>query len=75
MGLFHVASQFHVSAGVASGVVNAVLNAGTLVSIIGAVTVAMSGGIDAILEMGWTAFIAEVKHLAKEYGKKRAVAW
>ncbi|APB37679.1 uberolysin/carnocyclin family circular bacteriocin [Weizmannia coagulans] len=75
MGLFHVASKFHVSAGIASGVVTAVLHAGTIASIIGAVTVVMSGGVDAILDMGWTAFIAEVKHLAKEYGKKRAIAW
>ncbi|CKE44975.1 uberolysin/carnocyclin family circular bacteriocin [Bacillus paranthracis] len=75
MGLFHVASKFKISQGIAGGVVAAVLNAGTLISAIGAVTVVMSGGIDAILEVGWTAFVATVKEQAAKRGTAGAVAW
>jgi circularin A/uberolysin family circular bacteriocin len=75
MNLFHVAGKFHVGTGVATAVVGTVMNAGSIITVIGAVSVALSGGLDAILEMGWTAFVAEIKHLASKYGKKRAISW
>ncbi|GEL91854.1 circular bacteriocin, circularin A/uberolysin family [Enterococcus villorum] len=46
-----------------------------MLAVIGAVTVALSGGIDAILEVGWTAFIAEVKEQAAARGTAGAAAW
>ncbi|GIX59944.1 uberolysin/carnocyclin family circular bacteriocin [Bacillus thuringiensis] len=75
MGLFHVASKLSISKGVAAGVVSTVLNAGTLITAIGAVTVALSGGIDAILEVGWATFVATVKEQAAKRGTAGAVAW
>ncbi|NGY93961.1 circular bacteriocin, circularin A/uberolysin family [Bacillus megaterium] len=65
MGLFHVASKFSVTNAVATGIVTTVLKAGTLITVIGAVTVALSGGVDAILEMGWAGFVATVKEKSR----------
>jgi circularin A/uberolysin family circular bacteriocin len=74
MNLLQVASKFNISQGIATGIVTTVLNAGTVLAVIGAVTVALSGGIDAILEVGWTAFIAEVKEQAAR-GTAGAATW
>lgn len=75
MGLFYVASKFNISTGIATEIVTTVLDTGTLIAIIGAVAVAMSGGVDAILEMGWTAFVAEVKEQFATRGMAGSVAW
>ncbi|KFN01412.1 circular bacteriocin, circularin A/uberolysin family [Bacillus clarus] len=75
MDLFLVASKFRISQVLAGGVVAAVLNVGTLISAIGAVTVILSGGIDAILEVGWAAFVATIKEQAAKRGTAGAVAW
>lgn len=75
MNLLKVASKFNISTAIATGIVTTVINAGTLIAIIGAVTVALSGGIDAILEMGWTAFVAEIKSIVAERGTAAAAAW
>ncbi|WP_445613665.1 uberolysin/carnocyclin family circular bacteriocin [Geobacillus sp. YF-1] len=49
------------SQAVATTVVSIVLTGSTLVSMILGITAILSGGVDAILEIGWSAFVATVK--------------
>jgi circularin A/uberolysin family circular bacteriocin len=75
MGLFHVASKFNVSKSIATAVVTTVIHAGTFITVIGAVTVLLSGGIDAIMELGWAGFVTAVKEKVAARGTAGAVAW
>ncbi|ADU93140.1 uberolysin/carnocyclin family circular bacteriocin [Geobacillus sp. Y412MC52] len=56
-----VAGTLGVSQAVATTVVSIVLTGSTLISIILGITAILSGGVDAILEIGWSAFVATVK--------------
>lgn len=56
-------------------VVSIVLTGSTLISIILGITAILSGGVDVILEIGWSAFVATVKKIVAERGKAAAIAW
>ncbi|MCL6586999.1 MAG: uberolysin/carnocyclin family circular bacteriocin [Anoxybacillus sp.] len=70
-----VAGTLGVSQAVATTVVSIVLTGSTLVSIILGITAILSGGVDAILEIGWSTFVATVKKIVTERGKVAAIAW
>ncbi|ADI27768.1 MULTISPECIES: uberolysin/carnocyclin family circular bacteriocin [Geobacillus] len=70
-----VAGTLGVSQAVATTVVSIVLTGSTLISIILGITAILSGGVDAILEIGWSAFVATVKKIVAERGKAAAIAW
>ncbi|BBW97165.1 MULTISPECIES: uberolysin/carnocyclin family circular bacteriocin [Geobacillus] len=63
------------SQAVATTVVSIVLTGSTLVSMILGITAILSGGVDAILEIGWSAFVATVKKIVAEREQKAAIAW
>ncbi len=69
-----VAAQLGVTSAVASTVVNVILKAGTLVTVLGIIGSIASGGAGTIMTMGWAAFKATVKKLAKK-SMARAIAW
>ncbi|SDX99976.1 circular bacteriocin, circularin A/uberolysin family [Lachnobacterium bovis] len=69
-----VAAQLGVTSAVATTVVNVVLKAGTLVTVLGILGSIASGGAGTLMTMGWTAFKATVKRLAKK-SMARAIAW
>lgn len=56
-----VAGTLGVSQSIATTVVSIVLTGSTLISIILGITAILSGGVDVILEIGWSAFVATVK--------------
>ncbi|MGG3842318.1 uberolysin/carnocyclin family circular bacteriocin [Anoxybacillus kestanbolensis] len=70
-----VVGTLGVSQAVATTVVSIVLTGSTLVSIILGITAILSGGVDAILEIGWSTFVATVKKIVTERGKASAIAW
>ncbi|CAM4093938.1 MULTISPECIES: uberolysin/carnocyclin family circular bacteriocin [Geobacillus] len=70
-----VAGTLGVSQSIATTVVSIVLTGSTLISIILGITAILSGGVDVILEIGWSAFVATVKKIVAERGKAAAIAW
>lgn len=70
-----IAGTLGVSQTIATTVVSIVLTGSTLISIILGITAILSGGVDAILEIGWSAFVATVKKIVAERGKAAAIAW
>ncbi|WP_033843238.1 uberolysin/carnocyclin family circular bacteriocin [Geobacillus sp. FSL W8-0032] len=70
-----MARTLGVSQAVATTVVSIVLTGSTLVSMILGITAILSGGVDAILEIGWSAFVATVKKIVAEREQKAAIAW
>ena len=75
MLLFKIAGTLGVSTAVATSIVSIILTGSTLVTIILAITTILSGGVDAILTMGWSAFVATVKKIVAERGAAAAAAW
>ncbi len=73
--LFLVAGTLGVSTTIATSVVSIVLTGSTIITIILALTTILSAGADAILTMGWTAFVTTIKTIAQKQGIKYAVAW
>jgi len=73
--LLMVAGTLGVSQAVATSIVNYILTADTIVTIILFVTALISGGVDAILVIGWRAFVQTVKMKVKKEGKRAAVLW
>lgn len=69
-----VAATLGVPTAVATTVVNVVLGAGTLVTVLGIISSIASGGATALMTMGWATFKQTVKTLAKK-SMVRAVAW
>ena len=69
-----VAGQLGVGTAVATTVVNVILKAGTLVTVLGIIGSIASGGATTIMTMGWATFKATVKKLAKKRMVK-AIAW
>lgn len=69
-----VAGQLGVGTAVATTVVNVVLKAGTLVTVLGIIGSIASGGATTIMTMGWATFKATVKKLAKK-SMVKAIAW
>lgn len=67
-----VAGTLGVSQAVATTVVSIVLTGSTLVSIILGITAILSGGVDAILEIGWSTFVATVKKNCYGTGQGRS---
>ncbi|MGG3018322.1 uberolysin/carnocyclin family circular bacteriocin [Geobacillus stearothermophilus] len=70
-----VAGTLGVSQTIATTVVSIVLTGSTLISIILGITAILSGGVDAILEIGWSAFVETVKKIVAQRGKAAAIAW
>lgn len=70
-----VAGTLGVPQAVAAAIVEIILTGSTLYAIIMAITAILSGGISAILTMGWTVFINEVKRRVARYGLANAIAW
>ncbi len=75
MMLMLVAGTLGVSTAIATTAVSIILGASTIVTIILAITAILSGGVDAILTMGWTVFVNTVKEIAAERGLAAAIAW
>jgi len=69
-----VAGQLGVGTAVATTVVNVILKAGTLVTVLGIIGSIASGGATTIMTMGWATFKATVKKLAKK-SMVKAIAW
>lgn len=69
-----VAATLGVPAAAATTIVNVVIGAGTLVTVLGIIGSIASGGASALMTMGWATFKATVKNLAKK-SMARAVAW
>lgn len=69
-----VAGQLGVGTAVATTVVNVILKAGTLVTVLGIIGSIASGGATTIMTMGWVTFKATVKKLAKK-SMVKAIAW
>ena len=69
-----VAASLGVPTAVATTVVNLVLGAGTLVTVLGIIGSIFSGGATTIMTMGWAAFKETVKKLAKK-SMARAISW
>lgn len=69
-----VAASLGVPTAVASTIVNVVLGAGTLVTVLGIIASVASSGATALMTMGWSAFKATVKKLASK-SMWKAVAW
>lgn len=69
-----VAATLGVPTAIATTVVNVVLGAGTLVTVLGIISSIASGGATTLMTMGWATFKATVKKLAKK-SMAKAVAW
>lgn len=69
-----VAGQLGVANAVAVTIVNVILKAGTLVTVLGILASLASGGATALMTIGWASFKATVKRLAKK-SMVKAVAW
>jgi len=75
MLLFKIAGTLGVSTAVATSIVSIILTGSTLVTIILAITTILSGGVDAILTMGWSAFVATVKKIVAKRVLAPAAGW
>lgn len=73
--LMLIAGTLGVTTATATAVVSIILHASTIISIILALTAILSGGIDAIMTMGWTVFVDTVKKIVAERGLAAAIAW
>lgn len=73
--MFKVAGTLGVSTALATSVVSIILTGSTLVTIILAITSIISAGMDAILTMGWSAFVTLVKDKVAQEGMAAAVNW
>lgn len=73
--MFKIAGTLGVTATVATTIVSIILGASTLVTIILAVTTLLSGGVDAILTVGWSTLVATVKKIAAKKGTAAAAAY
>lgn len=73
--MFKIAGTLGVSTALATSVVSIILTGSTLVTIILAITSIISAGMDAILTMGWSAFVALVKDKVAKEGMAAAVNW
>lgn len=69
-----VAATLGVPSAIATTVVNVVLGAGTLVTVLGIIASIASGGATALMTMGWATFKATVQSLAQK-SMIKAVAW
>lgn len=72
--MIQVAGTLGIPAATASTVVNVILNAGTVVTVLGIIGTIASSGATAILTAGWAGFKATVKALAKK-SMARAIAY
>jgi len=71
-----VAAVLGIPQAVAETIVNIILGASTLTTIIVAVTTILAGGVSAILAAGgWAAFVNTVKNIAIKQGVRAAVLW
>lgn len=59
--LFLIAGTLGVTSAVATTIVSIILTGSTVVSIILAITTLLSGGVDAILTIGWDTLVTTVK--------------
>lgn len=73
--LFLVAGTLGLSSTLAATVVSVILTGSTIITIIIALAGLVGGGLDVILTMGWTAFVAEVKQKVAEKGMAMAIGW
>lgn len=72
--IFLVAASLGVPTATATTIVNVILGAGTLVTVLGIIASIASGGATTLMTMGWTAFKTTVKKLAKK-SMAKAVAY
>lgn len=73
--MIQVCGLLGVSQSVATTVVSIVLTGSTIITIILALTALLSGGVDAILTIGWSTFVATVKKIAAQKGRQYAIAY
>ncbi len=74
MFLFFVAGALGVSNAIATTVVNVVLGAGTLITVLGIIASIASGGAGTLMTIGWAAFKKAVQTAAKK-SMARAIAY
>ncbi|MDY2992695.1 circular bacteriocin, circularin A/uberolysin family [Ligilactobacillus animalis] len=72
--IIQVAGALGIPAATANTVVSIILNAGTVVTVLGVISTIASSGATALLTAGWAGFKATVKALAKK-SMARAVAY
>lgn len=73
--LFYVAGLLGVTSAVANAVVSIILTGSTMVSIILAITTILSGGVDAVLSVGWSTLVNTVKTMVAEKGMAATIAY
>ncbi|UQA87509.1 uberolysin/carnocyclin family circular bacteriocin [Gardnerella vaginalis] len=73
--LFKIAGTLGVSSAVATSIVSIILTGSTVVSIILGITAILSGGVDAILSVGWGTLVATVKKIVAEKGAAAAAGY
>lgn len=66
MILAFVAAALGIPTAVATTVVNVILGAGTLVTVLGIISSVASGGATTVMTIGWAAFKKTVQNLAKK---------
>ncbi|MBM7636039.1 uberolysin/carnocyclin family circular bacteriocin [Streptococcus saliviloxodontae] len=72
--LIQVAAALGIPTATATTVVNVILNAGTLITVLGIISSIASSGATTLLTAGWAGFKATVKSLAKK-SMARAIAY
>ncbi|GEP64808.1 hypothetical protein CBE01nite_25760 [Clostridium beijerinckii] len=72
--MFLVAGALGVQTAAATTIVNVILNAGTLVTVLGIIASIASGGAGTLMTIGWATFKATVQKLAKQ-SMARAIAY
>lgn len=73
--MFKIAGTLGVTTTVATSIVSIILGASTIVTVMLAVTTLLSGGVDAILTVGWSTLVATVKQKVAEEGIAAAAAY
>lgn len=64
-----------VSQAIATSIVSIILTGSTLITIILALTALLSGGVDAILSVGWSVLVATVKKIVAQKGRAAAIGY
>ena len=70
-----VAGLLGVSQAVATSVVSIILTGSMLITVILALTALLSGGVDAILSVGWSVLVASVKKIVAQKGRAAAIGY
>jgi circularin A/uberolysin family circular bacteriocin len=70
-----VAGLLGVSQAIATSVVSIILTGSTVITMILALTALLSGGVDAILSVGWSVLVSTVKKIVAQKGRTAAIGY